>query len=63
MTHAQSDTVGKLLNGIETPRFVVVKGPAQIPVPAGGSGIWVHPAGAKLHVHLNEQITETVLLR
>jgi hypothetical protein len=55
--------IGKLLEGIETPRFVVVEVPAQIPVPTDGSGMWVHPDGAKLHVHLNEQITETVLLR
>ena len=55
--------VGKLLAGIETRQFVVVNGPAQIPVPADGTGMWVHPAGPKLHVHLNEQITETVLLR
>jgi len=55
--------IGKLLDGIETARFVVVKGPAQIPVPADGTGMWVHPDGGKLHVHLNEQITETVLLR
>jgi hypothetical protein len=55
--------IGKLLSGIETAQFLVVKGAAEIPVPAEGSGLWVHPAGAKLHVHLNEQITETVLLR
>jgi hypothetical protein len=55
--------IGKLLEGIETTRFVVVDGPAQIPVPEDGTGLWVHPAGAKLHVHLGEQITETVLLR
>jgi hypothetical protein len=55
--------IGKLLAGIETSQFMVVNGPAQIPVPTEGSGLWVHPAGAKLHVHLNEQITETVLLR
>ena len=55
--------IGKLLDGIETARFVVVDGPAQIPVPEEGSGMWVHPEGAKLHVHLAEQITETVLLR
>ncbi len=55
--------IGKLLQGVETPQFVVVKGPAQIPVPTDGSGMWVHPDGGKLHVHLNEQITETVLLR
>ena len=56
--------IGKLLQGIETDNFVVVSGPAQIPVPKNGTGLWVHPAdGGKLHVHLNEQICETVLLR
>jgi hypothetical protein len=55
--------IGKLLKGVETGRFVVVNGPAQIPVPEDGSGLWVHPEGARLHVHLAEQITETVLLR
>ncbi|HTM48651.1 MAG TPA: hypothetical protein VL285_08225 [Bryobacteraceae bacterium] len=55
--------IGKLLNLVETPKFIVVQGPAQIPAPADGTGLWVHPAGGKLHVHLNEQITETVLLR
>src|SRR2546421_717963 len=54
---------GKQLQGIETARFVEVDGPAQIPVPEGGTGLWVHPQGSKLHVHLTEQITETVLLR
>jgi len=55
--------IGKLLEGIETRHFVVVDGPARIPVPEDGAGLWVHPEGAKLHVHLGEQITETVLLR
>jgi hypothetical protein len=55
--------IGKLLQGVETARFVVVDGPGQIPVPEDGTGLWVHPEGAKLHVHLAEQITETVLLR
>jgi diadenosine tetraphosphate (Ap4A) HIT family hydrolase len=55
--------IGKLMEGIETARFVVVDGPAQIPVPEGGTGLWVHPEGSRLHVHLGEQITETVLLR
>jgi hypothetical protein len=33
-------------------------------VPKDGTGLWVHPVqGGKLHVHLNEQICETVLLR
>jgi hypothetical protein len=55
--------IGKLLDGVEVDNFVVVDGPARIPVPRDGSGVWVHPDGAKLHVHLGEQITETVLLR
>jgi hypothetical protein len=56
--------IGKLLEGIETDNFIVVDGPAQIPAPKDGTGLWVHPmAGGKLHVHLNEQVCETVLLR
>ena len=56
--------IGKLLQGVETDNFVVVAGPAGIPVPKEGTGLWVHPVeGGKLHVHLNEQICETVLLR
>lgn len=55
--------IGKLLKGVETGRFVVVDGPAKIPAPEDDSGLWVHPAGRKLHVHIGEQITETVLLR
>jgi diadenosine tetraphosphate (Ap4A) HIT family hydrolase len=55
--------IGKLLEGIETKNFVVVDGPAKIPVSKDGSGLWIHPEGGKLHVHLDEMITETVLLR
>jgi len=55
--------LGKLLEGVETANFVVVKSPAEIPVPADASGVWVHPDGQNLHVHLGEQITETVLFR
>ena len=54
--------IGKLLAGIETSHFVVVSKPSEIPVPAG-EGIWVHPSGSRLHVHLGEQATETVLFR
>ena len=36
---------------------------ADIPVPKDGTGLWIHPAGDRLKVHLNEQICETVLLR
>jgi diadenosine tetraphosphate (Ap4A) HIT family hydrolase len=55
--------VGKFIEGVEIDNFVVVSGPAEIPVPKDGTGLWVHPAGKKLHVHLGEQITETVLVR
>jgi diadenosine tetraphosphate (Ap4A) HIT family hydrolase len=54
--------IGKLLKGIETGKFVVISKPSQIPAPPG-EGLWIHPAGKKLHVHLGEQTTETVLLR
>jgi diadenosine tetraphosphate (Ap4A) HIT family hydrolase len=54
--------IGKLLTGIETSTFKVVSNPSEIPVPPG-EGLWIHPAGGKLHVHLGEQTTETVLLR
>lgn len=55
--------IGKLLQGVETPNFIVVNGPAEIPLPKEPSGLWIHPVGGKLHVHLGEEITETVLLR
>lgn len=54
--------IGKLLKGVETRRFIVVAKPEQIPLP-DGEGIWIHPVGKKLHVHLGEQTCETVLLR
>jgi hypothetical protein len=55
--------IGKLIQGLETERFIVVTNVSQIPAPAG-EGLWVHPAeNGKLHVHLGEQTTETVLLR
>ena len=56
--------IGKLLPGVESDNFVVVSGPAEIPLPKNETGMWVHPIeGGKLHVHLDEQICETVLLR
>jgi diadenosine tetraphosphate (Ap4A) HIT family hydrolase len=55
--------IGKLLDNMENDNFVIVKGPAEIPVPADGAGLWVHPMGDSLHVHAGEQITETVLMR
>jgi hypothetical protein len=56
--------IGKLLPAAVTRRkFVIVNGPAQIPAPKDGEGIWVHPHRGKLMVHLGEQICETVLMR
>ncbi len=55
--------IGKLLADAETKDFVVVDGPADIPVPREGEGIWIHPAGGKLHVHLGEEAPETLLMR
>jgi hypothetical protein len=55
--------IGKLLDGAEKTTFVVVDGPAQIPVPAGGHGILVHPAGGKLHAHVNLDAPELLLMR
>ncbi len=55
--------IGKFLTAAETRTFIVVDGPAQIPVPKDGGGLWVHPQGGKLHVHLGEDLTETTLRR
>lgn len=55
--------IGKLLEGAETPDFIIVDGPAGIPVPRDSGGIWIHPVGGKLHVHLNEDAPETLLMR
>ena len=55
--------IGKLIDGLETAALVEVRSAAEIPVPDDGSGLWVHPEGGRLHVHLREQLTETVLLR
>jgi hypothetical protein len=55
--------IGKLLDGMETEKdFVVVDSAAEIPnIP--GEGMWVHPVGNKLHVHLHVLRAELVLLR
>jgi hypothetical protein len=55
--------IGKFLTAAENARFLLVDGPAQIPLPPENQGLWVHPAGSKLHVHTGESATETVLLR
>lgn len=55
--------IGKLSQDAETPDFVLVNGPADIPVPRDGSGLLIHPVSGKLHVHMGEDAPETLLLR
>jgi diadenosine tetraphosphate (Ap4A) HIT family hydrolase len=55
--------IGKLIPGVETSQFVVATKIEDIPVPARGEGLWIHPQGNLFHVHTGEQITETVLER
>ena len=55
--------IGKLIPGVETSQFVTVAKIEDIPVPRSGEGCWVHPQGNQLHVHIGEQVTETVLER
>lgn len=55
--------IGRLLKGVEYGKPLTVKGPEQFPVPADGSGFWVHKHGGRMHVHTGEQRAETVLLR
>jgi hypothetical protein len=53
--------IDKLIAGSEDDRFVVVDGPAQIPLPAEGDGLWIHPAGGKLHAHHGNDAPELLL--
>ena len=55
--------IGKLLETAETEHFAVVDGPADIPLPADGGGIWIHPVNGKLHVHTEEDNGELRLQR
>lgn len=55
--------IGKLLPDVENDDFTVVPTAAEIPAPAPGTGMWIHPVNGKLHVHAGEQLNETVLER
>lgn len=55
--------IGKLSPDAQKDGFKVVAGPAEIPVPENGGGVWVHPVAGKLYVHAGEQVTEFNLLR
>jgi CDP-diacylglycerol pyrophosphatase len=43
--------IGKLLPGLPDEDFLVVDGPADIPVPCDGEGVWIHAVDGRLHVH------------
>jgi hypothetical protein len=55
--------IGKLREGVENETFGVVDGPAEIPLPRTGDGLWVHPAAGKLHVHGGDPAPELLLER
>jgi hypothetical protein len=55
--------IGKLLDNVETSDFLVADDAAGIPVPQNGAGLWIHPVAGKLHVHLNVEAAELVLMR
>ena len=56
--------IGRLIDNAETGHdFAVVGSPSEINVPTDGSGLWIHPADGKIHVHAGAQVNETVLER
>lgn len=55
--------IGKVREGVENENFTVVNGPADIPLPREGDGLFVHPAGGKLHVHTGNDAPELLLER
>ena len=54
--------LGKLLDGVETADAVTVTRPEDIVAPAD-AGLWIHPVAGGYHVHVGDEIAETVLLR
>lgn len=55
--------IGKVSPDAQTDKFIVVAGPADIPAPRNGEGMWVHSVSGKLYVHAGEQVTEFNLMR
>jgi len=55
--------IGKLNDGMCDPDGLTVATPDHLPAPASGCGIWLHPVPGGLHVHLNRDIAEPVLMR
>ena len=54
--------IGKLLKGVCSGKPLSISRPSQIPKHRR-KGLWIHPVGKKMHVHLEENITETALMR
>ncbi|MGD1092713.1 MAG: hypothetical protein ABSB35_12085 [Bryobacteraceae bacterium] len=52
--------IGRLIDGVEAGDLIVVNSPEEIPLP-GDDGLWIHGVNGKFHVHIHEQVTETVL--
>jgi diadenosine tetraphosphate (Ap4A) HIT family hydrolase len=55
--------IGKLLPDFENDKFVAIDGPSEIPLPKDGDGVWIHPAGNRLHAHTEEPAGELKLER
>jgi CDP-diacylglycerol pyrophosphatase len=55
--------IGKMLPDTENDKFVAVDKPSELPVPRDGDGMWIHPAGARLHAHIEEPAGELKLQR
>jgi hypothetical protein len=55
--------IGKLNEGADETTGGLVASAEEIPVPPAGRGIWLHPVPGGLHVHLDREISEPVLMR
>ena len=55
--------IGKLLEGKELESGTFIDGPADLPALNDGNGLWFHPVGARLHVHIDPQAPEFLLMR
>ena len=55
--------IGKWMPAVENSKFITVERIEDIPAPPKGVGFWIHPVGKTLHVHIGDEIAETVLVR
>ena len=54
--------VGRFIRAAENSKFRIVKRPEDFPGPEL-TGVWIHPVPGGYHVHEDEQIMETALVR